>query len=155
MKKLLTIAAVFAIGATASAASFKWTAANIYGSDGATKFTGNATVFAYDSKAGASTAVEVTKAAINAGAMATTYEWSSAVVDTTYSFYFVIEDGEKTFTSTAKNGVANVSSTTTVAFANMSAVTQTASNWVVAPEPTSGLLLFLGMAGLALKRKRA
>ena len=32
----------------------------------------------------------------------------------------------------------------------------TASNWTaVAPEPTSGLLLLLGMAGLALKRKRA
>ncbi len=35
--------------------------------------------------------------------------------------------------------------------------TQSASNWAAtaAPEPTSGLLLLLGMAGLALKRKRA
>ena len=35
--------------------------------------------------------------------------------------------------------------------------TATAANWtaVNAPEPTSGLLLLLGMAGLALKRKRA
>ena len=36
---------------------------------------------------------------------------------------------------------------------------QTASNWTSlgspVPEPTSGLLLLLGMAGLALKRKRA
>ena len=37
---------------------------------------------------------------------------------------------------------------------------QTASNWTAiggssVPEPTSGLLLLLGMAGLALKRKRA
>ena len=30
-----------------------------------------------------------------------------------------------------------------------------AANTAVAPEPTSGLLLLLGMAGLALKRKRA
>ena len=30
-----------------------------------------------------------------------------------------------------------------------------ASAWTAAPEPTSGLLLLLGMAGLALKRKRA
>ena len=30
-----------------------------------------------------------------------------------------------------------------------------ASGWVAAPEPTSGLLLLLGMAGLALKRKRS
>lgn len=32
--------------------------------------------------------------------------------------------------------------------------TQTASNWVAVPEPTSGLLLLLGMAGLALRRKQ-
>ena len=31
----------------------------------------------------------------------------------------------------------------------------TASDWKAVPEPTSGLLLLLGMAGLALKRKRA
>lgn len=33
--------------------------------------------------------------------------------------------------------------------------TQTASNWVAVPEPTSGLMLLLGMAGLALRRRRA
>ena len=33
----------------------------------------------------------------------------------------------------------------------------TAGNWtaVAAPEPTSGLLMLLGMAGLALRRRRA
>ena len=33
--------------------------------------------------------------------------------------------------------------------------TQTASNWYAVPEPTSGLLMLLGMAGLALRRRRA
>ncbi|MBR4616199.1 MAG: PEP-CTERM sorting domain-containing protein [Kiritimatiellae bacterium] len=37
----------------------------------------------------------------------------------------------------------------------MQTATQNASNWAAVPEPTSGLLLLLGMAGLALKRKRA
>ena len=32
---------------------------------------------------------------------------------------------------------------------------QAGSNWTAVPEPTSGLLMLLGMAGLALKRKRA
>lgn len=32
---------------------------------------------------------------------------------------------------------------------------QTAVNWTAVPEPTSGLLMLLGVAGLALKRKRA
>jgi len=40
----------------------------------------------------------------------------------------------------------------------MASATQTAANWVgggePAPEPTSGLLMLLGMAGLALRRRR-
>lgn len=38
---------------------------------------------------------------------------------------------------------------------NMKTVTQGAWSAVAAPEPTSGLLMLLGLAGLALKRKRA
>ena len=33
--------------------------------------------------------------------------------------------------------------------------TQASNSWVAVPEPTSGLLMLLGVAGLALKRKRA
>ena len=39
--------------------------------------------------------------------------------------------------------------------ANIFATAQVAGNWQAVPEPTSGLLLLLGVAGLALKRKRA
>ena len=48
-------------------------------------------------------------------------------------------------------------STVTLSFGSMAAATKEASSWssVAAPEPTSGILLLLGMAGLALKRKRA
>ena len=54
-----------------------------------------------------------------------------------------------------KSGIAAATATTTVGFANMQSATQNASNWAAVHEPTSGLLLLLGMAGLALKRKRA
>ena len=40
-------------------------------------------------------------------------------------------------------------------FATSGAKIDYAGGWVAAPEPTSGLLLLLGVAGLALKRKRA
>jgi hypothetical protein len=42
-----------------------------------------------------------------------------------------------------------------MSYTNLSANAQTAWTAVTVPEPTSGLLLLLGVAGLALKRKRA
>ena len=38
---------------------------------------------------------------------------------------------------------------------NMQSATQNASNWAAVPEPTSGLLMLIGIAGLALRRRRA
>ena len=66
--------------------------------------------------------------------------------------YLLISGGAnqtKTFSATA-------ASVTFVA-GNVSSLAGNASNWQTygAPEPTSGLLLLLGVAGLALKRKRA
>ena len=40
-----------------------------------------------------------------------------------------------------------------LAYGTFAAGTQ--GGWTAVPEPTSGLLMLLGMAGLALKRKRA
>ena len=103
-----------------------------------------------------------------AGAVpATTFGYGAT--GTQYTMYFAILDGdnvyfsnEKTFTTTASETVAN-----TVSFANQNNGTTTfsataatagfagAGHWSQAvPEPTSGLLMLLGLAGLALKRKR-
>ena len=174
MKKLLILTAILVASVAANAASFKWTGANIYGSDATTKFTGTAAIYAFITGDTIDTAVKVVDVGVNAGTIKNgsttgyTYEWSGAVVGNNYSFFMVIEDGDKTFNSSISepakivSGQATVASTTTVGFANTQSATQNASNWASSggggepvPEPTSGLLLLLGMAGLALKRKRA
>ena len=64
--------------------------------------------------------------------------------------YFIASSGaEKTATFTSSTGIK------TLAFGSQATITQAAGGWTAVPEPTSGLLLLLGMAGLALKRKVA
>ena len=155
MKKLLILAAVIVAGVAANAASFNWQAANIYGADGKTKFTGTATLHAIIDDV--ATAVNV--ANVSAGAIAkanTTFSDDRLLGTGNYDFYFVVEDSGKAFTSAIKANVsAQATATVTVNFGNMQSATQSASNWQVVPEPTSGLMLLLGVAGLALKRTRA
>lgn len=170
MKKLIIMTAIIVAGIVANAASFKWTGANIYGADTTTKFTGTATIYAYLDTATVADAVKVVDAFVISGTIKSdalgtatgfTYDWGDAIGNSNYNFFFVIEDGDKTFNSSISDpskivvGKAAATATTTVAFANMATATQNASNWAAVPEPTSGLLLLLGMAGLALKRKRA
>lgn len=85
-----------------------------------------------------------------------------------YNFYQVLVDGENFYISDSIKVSALGTGTSAIKFANSESksatgnvptaatATFTAGGWyTAAPEPTSGLLLLLGMAGLALKRKRA
>ena len=152
MKKLLVLAAAIAAGIAANAASFKWSAANIYGADGTTKFSGTATLYAIID--GVDTTVST--ATVSNGVIAqsaTTFANDALIANTYYDFYFVIEDSGKSFTSSTKNVLAQESATASIGFGNMATATQTSGNWAAVPEPTSGLLMLLGMAGLALRRR--
>ena len=169
MKKILVLAAAIAAGVAANAASFKWTSGNIYKSDGKTKLTGTVAIMAYTGT-DSSSAVKVVDAFVVDGTLKSdaagtasgfTYNWEDAVGGTSYNFYMVINDNGKAVDTSKTNpakivsATAQATSTPTVAFASMASITQNASNWQVVPEPTSGLMLLLGVAGLALKRKRA
>jgi len=152
MKKLLILATAIVTGVAANAASFKWSAANVYDSTGAAKFTGSALIYA------TGVAGSIATATVTSGTLSYTGNWAAAVVGNDYDFYFVIEDNGKTFTSATKTAPAQATTTQTVAFGNQTSATQNPANWVGSspvPEPTSGLLFLLGVAGLALKRKRA
>ena len=167
--KLIILAAAIVAGVAANAASFKWTGGNIYGSDGSTKLTGTVAIMAYTGT-DVSSAVKVADAFVVAGTIKSdaagtangfTYNWGDAVGGTSYNFYMIIEDGGKAVDTSVSSptkivaATAQATSTPTVAFSSMATITQTSSNWAAVPEPTSGLLMLLGMAGLALKRKRA
>ena len=166
MKKIMILAAAFGLALASQAATFKWTGANIYDHTGSTKYTGTAAIYAYLSTETVADAIKVIDVGVTAGTIKDgsttgyTYNWTGATVGETYNFFMIVEDGDYTFNSSisdpsvVKTGVAFESQTTTVGFANMASATA-ASNWQSVPEPTSGLLLLLGMAGLALKRKRA
>ena len=84
---------------------------------------------------------------------ATKYSVYAVILDTTTftdeSHYFVTA-------ATAASTTYNADSALTKTYTLTASASATASNWyAAAPEPTSGLLMLLGLAGLALKRKRA
>lgn len=64
--------------------------------------------------------------------------------------YFLVSGGAtKTATFTSATGMKML------AWGDQTSYTQGAGKWTAVPEPTSGLLMLLGMAGLALRRKHA
>lgn len=97
---------------------------------------------------------------------AATIEYGSA--NTAYSMYFAILEGDNLYLSNVKDIITSASETaaTTVAFGTQNNKSSTfsataaslsyagAGHWQTVPEPTSGLLMILGMAGLALRRRR-
>ena len=156
MKKLIILAALVVAGVAANAASFKWSATNIYSpTDNTALYSGTASLFC---DAIGTDALSV--GTIADGKIAST-TFSSALFEagTKYDFYFVIEAGAYTYTSNIKAQTANATTSPTIGFGSQQTNPQLAINtpggWQSVPEPTSGLLLLLGMAGLALKRKRA
>lgn len=183
MKKIMIALAAVAIAAGAQAAAVYWTATNVYAGNTTDKVSGIAyflttSMASTDSWAGYSTAKEFQDA------LAGKYSWTPGTAGTysvtsanavsnaalglqdekSYTAYLLIFD-TATITDTSKYFITNTKDLTTltgtanasVQFMSQKTASQAAAGWqtVAAPEPTSGLLLLLGVAGLALRRRRA
>ena len=70
------------------------------------------------------------------------------IADATH-YYLVNNGAEKSATFTSPTGMQNLT------FGSQATDSANSGNWQAVPEPTTGLLLLLGMAGLALRRKQA
>ena len=156
MKKLLLIVSVALIATVSNAASFSWSAARIYGPSGS--LLSDATAMLY---CDALSTEALSTASVANGAIAATGFTASATAESDYSFYFKItttsDSKEVTFTSAAVTVTASDTGTATIDFGNQKTATQASGAWATesVPEPTSGLLMLLGVAGLALRRRRA
>ena len=88
-------------------------------------------------------------------------ELSVATTGTQYNYYLVLVDAAgENYTATAYSYTARDSTTGYTEDAitldvSSASVTSGMTDWAAVPEPTSGLLLLLVLAGLALKRKVA
>ena len=184
MKKLLTFAACSMLAVVTNAASVGWSLAGatnykndayqffVIGQNGVDSI---ATITAL-LDAGTSTdayAFGAGSIAANGNAMvAATASGKSLDAGNSYTGFFVIFDTATATSGTSKyalvSGAANLTqnpSSTAAQFTfvagNQASFLNNASNWKSygtsssVPEPTSGLLMLLGMAGLALRRKRA
>ena len=171
--------------AHAAQAKWKYSASNIYngGGDSAAKYSGNAYIFDaattsqeslfgaflkgylnFDVKnqSGYLGGGTVANGAINANTQVNQFGAFEQGTGT-HDFFFVLIDGDKMYLSSTKTAAAGSTDTAmSIAFGNQAAKSklsdlgyQGTGTWSVVPEPTSGLMILLGLAGLALRRKQA
>ena len=173
MKKLLILAAAVMTVAVTHAAAVGWTIAGatayangsynlfVIGQNGVTGVdqisalvAAGTSVSSYAFYEGTVTGNGMASQSVTASGKTISYSGSGTDTYQAFAVLWKSDGKEASYTSIASIQMANDSQSKTFGFMNQSS-NLAANNFSVAPEPTSGLLLLLGVAGLALKRKRA
>ena len=109
---------------------------------------------------------QVTSSTLDGDGKLADKDFSYGSAGSKYSYYSVLADGDNLFLSTTLTDLsAQQSDVVMVTWSGVKSMTETklndaaysAGGWYTTsvPEPTSGLLMLLGVAGLALRRRRA
>ena len=180
MKKLLIAAAMICTAALAQAATVNWAISNVKANGGAAPTAGWAVMAFYTEAGAGSAAIESAIAggtaatsafesttlsvALGSGRVAAHDKDVAGLTDTTknYDFYFVVFNNADAAAATEYAMVSDL----VKAYSGMDGKYVTSGDFStlpawqdisapVIPEPTTGLLVLLGVAGLALRRRRA
>jgi ABC-type cobalt transport system substrate-binding protein len=181
MKKIMIALAAIAFTVVSQAASLKWGGA-IANGDADTEMSAGSTawlIWSSTAFTGAATKLDAAAGtADNGGTIVGTYTMTSGDIESytftsTYSnvggdvngYYAILVADGSDLTKASYMDMGSISGTTATSpesnlFFNLdwdtnAYLSQGGYNTAVVPEPTSGLLILFGMAGLALRRKRA
>ena len=185
MKKLMIVAAIVCAAAVSNAAAFSWKTAKTGGAvnafEGGSIVASTAYIFTSDQASAIVTAFaegkDWTSSALDTSAIATTgkiatksdtFEYggagTAATINAIFAFTEKVEGKDYLYVSTVgtANGPATGSAVINFTEGGVGTTVMDVSKgyssagWYAAvPEPTSGLLMLLGVAGLALRRRRA
>ena len=153
---------------TSTKAYATYGAVALYMFDAATYSQATALADFADPKKSVDTSKAVANTTLNSASKITAKAFDYGSQDSTYDFYFVALLGDdKMYVSSLKEDMLNpTSGTTLIQYDDLGTTSKPAALdatggfkgaavYETVPEPTSGLLLLLGVAGLALRRRRA